>query len=344
MKEHLEQFFPDSQQMIELFQMLQVVKDGHPISIYQLIDNTTLIQGSSNPEQTLEVVNQVCQEYLLRKKRSERWDIQDNEFLRQNHSEIFKKLRQLGFVDEIKPSLDNYEHGFLLGALEPTVKQRREYLERLVATGEIKSISDYALLGGQRPLIADKEPSAALDKIDTELDMMVHDWESNSTLKRRYLRVDAPMRKDGSRPNTQDTIEKYLKYKNIQAEIKANGGKLKPSIVVSNQPYVKRQHLVIEASLPQGSVVHTIGSRANKNIEIGVLLDEVARFVYQTKQNLVALKKRVKSEENAMSATKYLLTGYEQLQKSQTQQAVGNLTQAQETDDNTPFVKRANQG
>ncbi len=291
MKELLDRVFPtDAQHLIELFELMKIEdSEGMVTTLQSLVEAKAPAQGFSDESEVLDAYNQIAQQYLLRKKGSERWDIKDNAFLRENHELIMNKLRALGFVDEVKPKLKDYDYVFLLGALESTVVERRKHLERLMESGTVEHASSYVLLGGKRPLMEGKEPCAQLKDVDTELDMMLHDWNNHGSIDSSPIKVDAPLKADGSRPNTQDTIESFLKLPDVKAQIKAKG-QLGSVLVVSNQPFVQRQDLVVKAVLPANTTVHTVGASASQSLSIGVLLDSLARFIYQTQTNLKLTK------------------------------------------------------
>ena len=90
--------------------------------------------------------------------------------------------------------------------------------------------------------------------------------------------IDAPMQKnkDGSlrRPNTGDVVKLWL----------SQGIQPGTVLAITNQPYVLYQHAVLKTLLPTTFNIETAGSAIKSPIHVGIILDSLARWLYQENQ------------------------------------------------------------
>ncbi len=86
--------------------------------------------------------------------------------------------------------------------------------------------------------------------------------------------VDTPLQKAESgeirRPNTQDTVNEWLKQNPQPTSI----------LAISNQPVIGYQDAVLRRSFPPDFKIETVGDRDSKNRGISTILDSLARWIY----------------------------------------------------------------
>lgn len=230
------------------------------------------------------------QKHWLRKPGSERWDISTDSDL--PREKIYKICEQLDMFSEVKPEHKEYEYVFVLGALFGTMKFRLTYLVDLWNKGiRFKTI---VFLAGSRALnTAQGETQEVLEqwtntkienmpKTEIELLQFIYDHISMPDQMRRIpvQIVNVPMlqNSDGTfrRPTTGDTVEWWLKDNPKPGKI----------LAVSNQPYVWYQNSVLKTLLPATFEVDTVGQACSQDQKIGLLLDTLARILYQEKMRL----------------------------------------------------------
>jgi hypothetical protein len=89
------------------------------------------------------------------------------------------------------------------------------------------------------------------------------------------LVVDAP-RGEKARPNTADTYYSWLATKPTAGSV----------VAFSNQPFVPYQQLVGEGILPNDFYLETVGVAAPSDIRVSILLDNLARTLFQLLANV----------------------------------------------------------
>ncbi|MCX5924381.1 MAG: hypothetical protein NTZ68_03090 [Candidatus Dependentiae bacterium] len=227
----------------------------------------------------------------LRKPGSERWNIETTSM--QNQKAIGDLLFQMNLIQEVQPKQKNYQHLLILGGLFSSMVYRLEHAITLWKSGiRYKNI---VLLGSARPLVSTQEENtqtflnfshqtALQNQLNTEADALKFAYDYiNMPEDMRALPVtiiDVPMlcKDDGTlrRPTTGDTIEWWLKALPIPGNC----------LAISNQPFVAYQHSVLQEFLPATFPFETVGNIAYKENNIEVLLDTVARILYQKLQIL----------------------------------------------------------
>lgn len=249
--------------------------------VLQLLDLT----GIKHNDTLADIVEKTQQQWL-RKPGAERWEIESVAF--QNEAKIKEIFEQLGLLKDVKPLKSNYTYLLMLGALFSTMQKRFEYAIALWKSGiRFESI---VLLGSARPAVADQGENVAaflamsgketIDNIpSTEAEMLQFIYQqSDMPQEMRELPVyliDVPMlpKSDGSmrRPTTADTIEWWLKTNPVAGTC----------LAISNQPYVWYQQSVLKTLLPQHYPIETVGAQGQSNISVMLMLDTVARILYQ---------------------------------------------------------------
>ncbi|MBJ7450214.1 MAG: hypothetical protein JHC93_07655 [Parachlamydiales bacterium] len=247
-------------------------------------------------EKAILQINNWAQKNLLRQ--GERWQEQTSKF-EALKLKIKPLLGELGFINASSPHFNEYQGALVHGALLPRVRLRLHYLVEQWKQG-IK-FSHLYFLSGERPLVAEQESedlfmqdkdsplkirkdwSTPIRFPRTECEMMQLVWDQSEIPEtmRKEVQVhfiNAPMKIDPKsekllRPTTDDTVEYWLKtappYGNYLA--------------ITNAPYTNRQDLVVRALAPYYGL-DTICSGASEQEKVATFLDELARFIFQTKQ------------------------------------------------------------
>jgi hypothetical protein len=232
----------------------------------------------------------------LRKPGLERWHME--ELITTNKDEIILALDRLGYTKEVRPHFNHYHYAIVLGASITRVRLRLAYLIELWHQGI--RFDSIVFLGGQRPLDPDIEPTAILmhnnvptlptrtdwslvgELPKTEYDMiaMVIDqtiFPPDMALLPRVI-IDAPMVKktDGTlrRPDTNDTVSAWLSTNPTPGTC----------LCISNQPYIGHQDSTLRSVLPKIFHIDTVGSKMGAQEKISVVLDAIARWLYQEQQ------------------------------------------------------------
>lgn len=274
-------------------------------SIPQLFNTTTMPHTSItvllnafkiSHNNTLESIVEGTQKEWLRKPGKERWQV-DNIFSPQTHSLIMHECDKLGMLQEIKPQSKKYDYALVLGGTVERTRSRFAHLLQLINQGY--SFNSILFLCGQRPLdktiendeiLLDFKNSAlptnnnwkkptTLPTTETEMTQMVIDQTLLSENVKEKIRViDTPCKvgPGGSliRPTTGDTFASWL-------STSAQPGSV---LVISSQPYVGYQDTVARTFLPKEFTCETVGAAYENDESDAILLDTLARWIYQTKQ------------------------------------------------------------
>lgn len=254
------------------------------------------MESLNESEKAILQINSWVQKNLLRQ--GDRWQEQTNKF-EALKPKIKPLLSKLGFTDASFPHFTEYQGAIVHGALLPRVRLRLHYLVEQWKQGV--RFSHLYFLSGERPLEVQEakdllmQDEGSLLKIrkdwlepmqfpKTECEMMQLVWDQSEIPEtmRKEVQVhfiNAPMKKDMKsekllRPTTDDTVEYWLKV------VPPYGRYL----AVTNAPYTNRQDLVLRALASSGYGFETIGSGAIDQEKIAIFLDELARFIFQTKQ------------------------------------------------------------
>jgi hypothetical protein len=247
---------------------------------------------------TLTSIVAETQKAWLRRPGTERWNMEDNfEALK---PQIMPLLKELGFLDEALPPKYHYKYALILGSTVSGMRKRISYLLELYKRG--MRFANLVFLVGARPLDPIKESPDILYKRDnqylpfrpgwkqpvtpaqteTEVAHMIFDQAELPAYFKDSVKihfVDTPMQKNDNgtlrRPNTGDTVNHWLKQ----------GIEPGTVLAISNQPYVRYQEAVLKTYLPSSFTVETAGRpKASGKFRVGVVLDTLARWLYQEKK------------------------------------------------------------
>ena len=248
-----------------------------------------------NPVTTIAAANLLAQTNLLRDEKSERWHTQTatetRDLMQANITKLVADLQKLGLIDIVEPTQKHYRYALVMGATFSTVSKRLGYLVQLIKTGY--SFDTVVLLGGERPLKPEELEQLAnlqsspqvinqnidLNNIKTEAQVMEFAYKFNPDLQTQAkLTINASMAQKPdralARANTDDTILTFAK------QAPQTGS----CLVISNNPYVLRQTLVVKRLLDQNKFptdgAGAAVSESNKS-DIIMLMDEFARTLYE---------------------------------------------------------------
>ena len=264
--------------------MIEIMFDKNAMPSIDLLELLEIIgmPELNSKNITIDKINEWAQENILRQ--GERWDEQTTKF-EMFREKIINPLTNLGFINEINPSSQMYEGAILLGATTCKMKVRLQYLINQYNNGirfnSIHFLVSERLLENQEV----EEYKNEIKKPKTEYEAMSKIWENIDAPEsmRKNVKiyfVNTPMQ-GLKRPTTDDTVVEWLK-------LKPNDGKY---LVISNAPYIQRQNLVMKTNVRQDDKYEfeTVGSKINNQETIAIILDEVARTIFQTKRLLEPL-------------------------------------------------------
>lgn len=254
--------------------------------LLQLLEELGMGSLKDKEDAILEI-NSWAQANLLRQ--GERWNTQTCKF-ENIKSKIQPLLDELGFINASIPHFKDYQGAIVHGGYLLRVQLRLNYLVDQWKQGV--RFSFLYFLSGERPL-EEQEVVNLISKgffrpeleciPKTECEMVQLVWERSYIPQemRRGVQVyfiNAPMQKNSGnenpqRPTTETTVEYWLKADPPSGRY----------LAVTNAPYVSRQDAVIRAIAPKKYSFETIGFGASTEEATAIFLDEVARFIYQTK-------------------------------------------------------------
>lgn len=255
------------------------------VKLLQLLHDVEM-ESLNESERAIVQINDWAQKNLLRQ--GERW-LQATDRFEELKPKIKPLLSELGFVDGIFPHFKDYQGALIHGALLPRVRLRLQYLVEQWKKGV--RFSHVYFLSGERPLEDSQEKKEIskdypklLEFPETECRMIQLVWEKSYIPEdmRKEVEVhfiDAPMKEDAKgkrsiRPTTDDTVEAWL-------ETQPPLGRY---LAVTNAPYINRQDLVVRAIASGEYGFDTVGSGASEHEKTAIFLDELARLIFQTKQ------------------------------------------------------------
>lgn len=241
------------------------------------------------PEQfnSCEQINQWAQAHLLR--HGERWDQQqDFEFLR---FELAPLLAELGFLDAPAPHFDTYQGALVYGALLLSIRRSIHYLVEQWKQGvrfsqlyflcgertlrEVENIQQLYLEGEQLSPVKKGPPLSAFPTTECEVARLI--WEMTEVPEEmRDLPVsfvNGAKQPDSARATRNETVKAWL-------ELAPEEGTY---LAIAHAPYHHRQDLVVRELAPTYQF-ETVGYKASENMELALILDEVARAIFQINQ------------------------------------------------------------
>ncbi len=248
-----------------------------------------LEQTGVSCERTMDGVVQATQESWLRKPGKERWEMEKRDDVSLDALREQIKL----FVDTIDATghEKKYTYLIILGALFSSMQGRLQTAMRLIDECGVK-VDEIVYLVGQRPCYKDQgeneevfKAHAGTDEIrkvpndEASMAQFLHEYakKSEGFAALPVLYVSAPMKEVAGkqvRPTTQDTVECFVQ------QVKKDRASC---LVVSSQPFVLYQDSVLKTYLPASWSVCTVGDHSSRADDVAVVLDSVARYLYQEK-------------------------------------------------------------
>lgn len=227
-------------------------------------------------QDAIEDVNRYAQEHWLRPADKERFQLNENSKYEKYNAFILYHLKKLGMIDEVvsDPHVRYYDYVVLHGATIETMKNRIQFFKKMCAHVRYKQI---IFLTGNRLLFESENTQRKLWGVNTECDAAKY-LMKKSHLNHYYV-VNAK-KLNGSRPNTKDTVDEWMKA----------GPKPGTVLAVSNNPYIQRQDLTLKNILVKYGFkkedIVTIGYKALPNkVSLSVFFDELARLIYTESQS-----------------------------------------------------------
>lgn len=252
---------------------------------------------------TIEEMNQTAQKHLLRKPGQERAEMTDDVY-EAKRAEIYPLLEELGVVNSVTPSpqmTESATYVCLHGSTVPDMKERLKFFLEWWKHFSPSSKADIQVVffAGDRPLWEQHEGREVLldsrfSRADwrapavlptTEGKAAEFLWDqmvSDETLRQKISFVHAPLKADGKRPTTSDTIIEWIKSSSID---------LRHShiLAISSNPDVPYQDLVfinvLLSNKMQVTSLETVGPAANPETSIAVYLDSITRWLYESVKN-----------------------------------------------------------
>ncbi len=242
---------------------------------------------------TLSSIVAQTQKQWLRKKGLERWQIEDT--FKNKKDEMSAWFYQVMAIQEIKPSLMSYDYLLVMGASYPGLCARLKYALELWQRGiRCKKI---VFLVGQRSLDSDIESEEVLTGpilggiqskegwcrplkmplVEIDLAKMLFDRIELPADMKDVATVfgDTPNRVDEngliSRPTMPDTVKSWL----------LNNPEPGSCLIVSSQPHCGYYDAAMRLILPACFPFEVVGASCDKNVHCGVVLDALARWLYQ---------------------------------------------------------------
>jgi hypothetical protein len=241
------------------------------------------------------------QGWLRKGERQDKQEGNDGKTPFQN-AEISALLAQLNLTAAVLPHKKHYDAALLLGAMANTMEVRSNFFTDLVDTKALACPQVYWLVG-DRPLDPNNEAAAIKILQDnhtslTETSIAAYfNSEKLAYLQKKGLLKASRILPTGMvpvetspglyrRPNTADTFKiffEHLASKRISLPAKPH------ILVISNQPFVEYQRQVALTFLPPGEfTVEAVGPEATSSRENILLLDTLARTLYQYEQRIGA--------------------------------------------------------
>lgn len=205
-------------------------------------------------------------------------------------------LNRLGMVQAIEPPPMSYEGTLLLGATLPRMRRRLAFVLKQWNENKGLDTGTIHFLVNQRKRDLEEESmdaicmpdgipfkdgwshEAAAPETETAIARII--WEQ-SVIPKGILAefVDTPLQPTETagvarNPNTTDTVVEFMRRGPIQGTW----------LMASNQPFIQRHLLNIEATLkifPGAYIIVEMGPEADPELPLKTYLDEVARLLYQ---------------------------------------------------------------
>jgi hypothetical protein len=234
-----------------------------------------------NHVDTLERFVKQTQAQWLRKRNTERWDMDDP--YRDYQEALLPLFEKLGLCNSIEPKPNHYTYALVLGNTAQSIVQQLTFLQRLSSKN---TMVDYLVfLSGQRIITQDefdcvKNYVPTITAPLTETDMMItflHHTSLAPALKvLKLCVVDTPYTITplgiSLRPTTPDTITRWLSRYNPMAG---------SCLAISLQPFLPYQDAALRTLLPGTFNLEIAGPVDSEPPTASLYLDSLARWVYQ---------------------------------------------------------------
>ncbi len=263
-----------------------------------------------SPTVVLDRLNQLLQEFWLRKAGSERWQLTDDTLTALQKKSIAEAFTELGLYQEIAPTQEGgqfkqYDCAFLMGALASRMESRLRYLMKLWEQG-VRFDRLYVLVG-YRKLSPDQEPiTKTLEGLGIDLNetnmatyLVPHILQEIGGFPGvEIIYVNTPINGKAQRATCTDTITTWKNQYGLGGQLSTRDRHI---LVVSNQPYVEYQASVARRILSDnfreriqmighhnthfqignGYTIEAVGhSGVHHKLTVG--LDSLARIVYES--------------------------------------------------------------
>lgn len=231
--------------------------------------------ASIDPNQSIQEIVRITQNRWLQKKRK-----QNNHDKKPLDTQLRGLFAHVGMVDALFPAHKSYDYILLLGSDVPDMEQRISFLSELIKNGI--SASQVIVLCSDRPLY---DYEKKYTKTITEC-QMVQELISKTNTKGwshiKYCQVFGKTDADGwhQRATTEDTVKAWLATKPQPGTV----------LIISQQPYIGRQHAVMETYLKNGWEIETVGPQLATDFTLEDMLDTLARWLYQDYYNCLNRK------------------------------------------------------
>lgn len=217
-------------------------------------------------DNTMPTIVVQTQKHLLRKKGQERWEI-DTHLFEDKRKLVMPYLQELGFVEAVPPLAGDYAWLIIFGFVSLDVASHLRYVSRFLP--QLK-INRCVLLTSSLPMPASVRPAEGL----TEADSMQQVYRSSPLASLPYTVINVPMFVEGNnvrRPTTEDTVAAWLATSVAPARC----------LVVSGQPFIRRQTKILQTMAPKNFSFVPTGPAAEAGFPLALYLDELARALYQ---------------------------------------------------------------
>ncbi len=212
------------------------------------------------------------QQRWLRKPHQERWAMA--ELSSDQRLFVLNWATEQGLFAPWKPASKTYDKALILGATTSLMQIRLDYLKQLWNEGT--RFDEIVWLTGDRPL--DKRVDGLTDRCSNESEAAHILWEETTLPEEMrslpVVFVAVPMKIEGARPNTEDTLVAWLTL--FPEPCKA--------LFVSDQPFCGYQFAVIKTTLPEAFLFDLVGQGVDPTSHpaaAAITLDSIARWIYQ---------------------------------------------------------------
>lgn len=185
--------------------------------------------------------------------------------------ELKSIFTDLGMVNAQYPKQQQYDYILLLGSDVPDMRDRLAFLNDLIKKGVCASkivvlCSDRPLYDYERKFTSARTECQMAYELISKMDQIK--WPIVEYCH-AYGKTDA----DGThqRATTDDTVKAWL----------ATKPKSGNCLVISQQPYIGRQHAVMQTYLKNSWTIETVGPQLATDFTLEDMLDTLARWLYQ---------------------------------------------------------------